>query len=41
MVYELATEYGCRRTIVAERLKKAGVLMRGQSPKPEAIDAMM
>ena len=39
-VYELAAEFGCHRTTVAERLKKAGVSMRGQPPAPEAIDAM-
>jgi len=40
-VYELAAEYGCHRATVAERLKKAGIVMRGQSPTPEAIDSMV
>jgi len=39
-VYELAVEYGCHRATVAERLKKAGIMMRGQSPNPEEIDSM-
>lgn len=39
-VYELAAEFGCHRATVAERLKKAGVEMRGQSPSPEVIDSM-
>ena len=30
-VYELAAEFGCHRTTIAERLKKAGISMRGQS----------
>ena len=40
-VYELAAEFGCHRTTIAERLKKAGISMRGQSPTPEAIDSMV
>ncbi len=40
-VYELAAEFGCHRATVAERLKKAGIVMRGQSPTPEAIDSMV
>ena len=40
-VYELAAEFGCHRTTIAERLKKAGVVLRGQSPTPEAIDSMV
>jgi DNA invertase Pin-like site-specific DNA recombinase len=40
-VYELAAEFGCHRTTVAERLKKAGISMRGQSPTPEVIDSMV
>jgi hypothetical protein len=40
-VYELATEFGCNRTTVAARLKKAGIAMRGQSPTSEAIDSMV
>ena len=39
-VYELAAEFGCHRATVAERLKKAGIMMRGQSPNPEEIDSM-
>jgi DNA-directed RNA polymerase specialized sigma24 family protein len=39
-VYELAAEFGCHRATVAERLKKAGIVMRGQSPTSEAIDSM-
>jgi len=39
-VYELATEFGCHRTTVAERLKKVGIAMRGQSPTIEDIDSM-
>ena len=40
-VYELAAEFGCHRTTVAERLKKAGIVLRGQSPTPEIIDSMV
>ena len=40
-VYELAAEFGCHRTTVAERLKKAGIVMRHQSPTSEAIDLMV
>lgn len=40
-VYELAAEFGCHRTTVAERLKKSGVAMRLQPPSPEAIDSMV
>ena len=40
-MYELAAEFGCHRATVAERLKKAGIAMRGQSPTPEAIDSMV
>jgi len=39
-VYQLATEFGCHRATVAERLKKAGVVLRDQRPTPEAIDSM-
>jgi len=39
-VYELAAEYGCHRTTVAERLKKAGIAMRGQSPTPGVIKSV-
>ncbi|MFZ1062008.1 MAG: hypothetical protein WAN30_00865 [Acidimicrobiales bacterium] len=40
-VYELAAEFGCHRLTVAERLKKSGISMRGQSPTSEEIDAMV
>ena len=40
-VYELAAEFGCHRTTIAARLKKAGIAMRGQSPTSEAIDSMV
>jgi len=39
-VYELAAEYCCHRTTVAERLKKAGIAMRGQSPTPGVIKSV-
>jgi DNA-binding CsgD family transcriptional regulator len=39
-VYELAAEFGCHRATVAGRLKKAGILMRLQSPEAVAIDSM-
>ncbi len=40
-VYELASEFGCNRLTVAERLKKNGIAMRGQSPTSQNIDAMV
>lgn len=40
-VYELAAEFRCHRTTVSERLKKAGISMRGRSPTSEDIDTMM
>jgi hypothetical protein len=40
-VYELAAEFFCHRTTVAERLKKAGIVMRGQSPTSEDIKSMV
>jgi len=40
-VYELAAELGCHRTTVAARLKKAGIVMRHQSPTSESIDSMV
>ena len=40
-MYELAAEFGCQRTTVAERLKKAGIAMHGQPATPEAIDSMV
>jgi DNA-directed RNA polymerase specialized sigma24 family protein len=39
-VYELATEFGCNRTTVAARLKKAGIVMRLQSPGVVTINSM-
>ena len=39
-VYELAEEFGIRRATVSERLKKAGVSMRCQSPESELINSM-
>src|ERR1039458_2488264 len=39
-VYDLATEFGCHRTTVAERLKKLGIVMRLQSPGAVTIDSM-
>jgi DNA-binding Lrp family transcriptional regulator len=39
-VYELAAEFGCHRATVAERLKKAGVVIRLQSPGAVAIELM-
>jgi AraC-like DNA-binding protein len=40
-VYELAAEFGCNRATVAERLKKNGLRMRGQSPLRADIDQMV
>ena len=40
-LYDLAVEFGCHRTTVAARLKKAGIVMRGQSPTSESIDSMV
>lgn len=39
-VYELAAEFGCNRTTVAERLKKAGIAMRCQTLTSDAVDSM-
>ena len=39
-VYELSAEFGCHRTTVAARLKKAGISLRLQSPTSDAIDLM-
>ena len=39
-VYEIAAEFGCHRTTVAERLKKSGIVMRLQSPGAVTIDSM-
>ena len=40
-MYEIAAEFGCHRTTVAERLKKVGISMRGQSPTSGVIDSMV
>jgi DNA-directed RNA polymerase specialized sigma24 family protein len=40
-VYELAAEFGCHRATVASRLKKAGIVMRFQSPGAEDIESMV
>ena len=40
-VYELATEFGCHRTTVSARLKKAEVSLRLQSPTTNVIDSMI
>ena len=40
-MYELAAEFGCNRTTVAVRLKKAGIAMRYKSPTSESIDSMV
>ena len=40
-VYALAAEFGCHRTTVSARLKKAGATLRLQSPKAEDIDVMV
>ena len=39
-VYELAAEFGCHRTTVAERLKRVGIAMRLQSPGTVDIQSM-
>ena len=39
-VYELAAEFGCHRTTVATRLKKAGVTLRLQSPTTDIVGDM-
>ena len=40
-VYRLAQEFGISRQTVSERLKKAGITMRQQSPRSELIDEMV
>lgn len=40
-VYQLAQEFGISRQTVSERLKKAGITMRQQSPTSELIDEMV
>ena len=39
-VYELSAAYGIDRRTVSERLKKTGIVMRGQSPSPKSIELM-
>jgi DNA invertase Pin-like site-specific DNA recombinase len=36
--HALAAEYGCKRTTVANRLRKHGVRMRKSSPEPQDIE---
>ncbi|MCU1363642.1 MAG: hypothetical protein JWM55_1470 [Acidimicrobiaceae bacterium] len=40
-VYELAAEFGCHRTTVAERLKKVGVTIRLQPPSEVMINEIV
>jgi lambda repressor-like predicted transcriptional regulator len=40
-VCELASEFGCNRLTVAERLKKNGIAMRAQSSTSQNIDAIV
>lgn len=40
-VYELAADFGCNRTTVAARLKKAGIVMRLQPSSKEVIHEMV
>ena len=40
-MYELAAEFGCNRATVAERLKRAGISMRLQSPSRGVIEEMV
>ena len=40
-VYQLAKDFGISRQTVSERLKKAGITMRQQSPRSELIDEMV
>ena len=40
-VYQLAQEFGISRHTVSERLKRAGITMRQQSPRSELIDEMV
>ena len=39
-MYDLAAEFGCHRSTVAARVKKAGIVMRGQSPEAVTVDSM-
>jgi uncharacterized lipoprotein YmbA len=36
-VYESAAEFGCHRATVAERLKKAGVVLRASDQRPKIL----
>jgi len=40
-LYQLAKEFGISRHTVSERLKKAGIAMRQQSPGDKPIDLMV
>ena len=40
-VYELAADFGCNRTTVAARLKKAGTVMRLQPSSKEVVHEMV
>jgi transposase-like protein len=40
-VYELAPDFGCNRTTVAARLKKAGIVMRLQPSSKEVVHEMV
>ena len=40
-VYELAADFGCNRTTVAARLKKAGIVMRLQPSSKEVVHEMV
>jgi transposase-like protein len=40
-VYELATEFGCHRATIAERLKLAGVTMRHQPTTIKQVDEIV
>jgi DNA-directed RNA polymerase specialized sigma24 family protein len=40
-VYQLAQEFGISRKTVSERIRKAGITMRRQSPGSELIDSMV
>jgi DNA-directed RNA polymerase specialized sigma24 family protein len=40
-IYQLAKEFGICRNTVSQRLKKAGITMRRQSPGSELINSMV
>ena len=40
-VYELAEEFGCNRTTVSERLKRAGIVLRLGPPSSQVIDEIV